>query len=55
MKEATAWTEEVAFVACPYCEETNDIGSGVVWSNPETETCTSCGKEFLCHPPGSDE
>lgn len=40
------WTEKVTFIACPSCEEVDDLGSGAVISNGEEWTCPKCGEEF---------
>ena len=47
MKTAQAWEETVAYVDCPECRETIEIGAGVVWSGVDCEqTCAKCGTTF---------
>ncbi len=44
--KAYSWTERVVYVECPECREVEEIGSGVIWSDPATWWCSKCNKEF---------
>jgi hypothetical protein len=44
-KTAQAWIEEVAFVECPDCHDTVELGSGVSFSDGDEASC-NCGSSF---------
>lgn len=50
-KRSQAWNEEVAYVDCPVCEETIEIGSGLVFSAPVEWECPRCMSRFLVEAP----
>ena len=51
MKTSDAWTEQVAFVDCPECGETIELGSGLIWSEPIELECPECAETFLVNAP----
>lgn len=55
MKSAHIWTEEVAFVDCPHCGETEELGSGLIFDDAHVERCPKCQLEYFQYPPPSDE
>lgn len=55
LKRARIWTEEVAFVECPHCDEVEELGSGLVFGDDEPSTCPKCGKDYVQESPLSDE
>lgn len=46
MTKATSWTEKVAYIECPDCGETEELGSGIIWGNDKTWMCNKCKKSF---------
>ena len=47
MEKTKVWTEEVFFAECPHCEETEELGSGLVGDGEEEATCPKCHKKYL--------
>jgi hypothetical protein len=46
MKKAITWTESVCYIECPECEETEELGSGVIWGEKDNWVCGKCKLEF---------
>lgn len=56
LKTSQAWTEVVAYVECPHCDHTIELGTGLIWSaEKDRETCPNCGKEFDSIEPEGDD
>lgn len=49
---AKPWLEQVAFVDCPYCHESCDLGADVCWGNLEPYECDHCARTFLLEGEG---
>lgn len=46
-KTAEAWNEEIAYVDCPECEATIELGSGLIWDDAFEQECPKCAESFL--------
>lgn len=51
MKHVNAWSEECFFVECPKCGETEELGSGIIFSGPPEQKECTCGEVFMVHDP----
>lgn len=50
-KRAESWNEEVAYVDCPECDETIELGSGLIWDGTMQWDCPKCAESFLVEAP----
>lgn len=47
MKRANVWSEIVYYAECPYCHESNQVGSGGdCWAAGAQHECEKCKKTF---------